>query len=571
MALKDIILKLVIDGKESLVTLDKLDNKTLGIGKTVKNLAGAMGLAFGSAQVIGFMKDSVALVQRENEVIGKLNATLKSTNYSAGLMSDELVDLAKNLEELSNYKFDDKDIIDAEGLMLTFKSINKEVFPEAIRLAMDLSVRFDQDLKTSVIQLGKALDDPIRGITALRKSGVMFTDAQEEQIKALVKTNDLLGAQKIILAELSTQVEGSAAASVDAYTLKVNQLNEALEDVQNTLGQIVTLSATGMLDFLGALVDNGGNIQAAMMSFQMQQRNSKWKPSTQADFLNEARNRAKGEIGGKSDAQIKGLIGNNRAMYNASFMGLDMLGNPIDPEGNLAMLNAKLGVYQSALIKTDDKINDNKKENATDYYKHLEQLEDDLWKARGDVLSDESIPMLGDYKSMSATGPEGGGMASRATLMAPFDKMLKETDIFANSMTITFDRIWSKLIEGGLEAADIMNALFSSILSQIGQILSNEIFSSLTTKGASKAGSGGSGFIDTLFSLIPFLGEGGIVTKPTLAAIGESGPEAVIPLDRLSRANTETQIRVIVEGEIQGDSIYLANKRATKRRNNNQM
>lgn len=571
MALKDIILKLVIDGKESLVTLDKLDNKTLGIGKTVKNLAGAMGLAFGSAQVIGFMKDSVALVQRENEVIGKLNATLKSTNYSAGLMSDELVDLAKNLEELSNYKFDDKDIIDAEGLMLTFKSINKEVFPEAIRLAMDLSVRFDQDLKTSVIQLGKALDDPIRGITALRKSGVMFTDAQEEQIKALVKTNDLLGAQKIILAELSTQVEGSAAASVDAYTLKVNQLNEALEDVQNTLGQIVTLSATGMLDFLGALVDNGGNIQAAMMSFQMQQRNSKWKPSTQADFLNEARNRAKGEIGGKSDAQIKGLIGNNRAMYNASFMGLDEFGNPIDPEGNLAMLNAKLGVYQSALIKTDDKINDNKKENATDYYKHLEQLEDDLWKARGDVLSDESIPMLGDYKSMSATGPEGGGMASRATLMAPFDKMLKETDIFANSMTITFDRIWGKLIEGGLEAADIMNALFSSILSQIGQILSNEIFSSLTTKGASKAGSGGSGFIDTLFSLIPFLGEGGIVTKPTLAAIGESGPEAVIPLDRLSRANTETQIRVIVEGEIQGDSIYLANKRATKRRNNNQM
>lgn len=31
---------------------------------------------------------------------------------------------------------------------------------------------------------------------------------------------------------------------------------------------------------------------------------------------------------------------------------------------------------------------------------------------------------------------------------------------------------------------------------------------------------------------IPMLAEGGIVTGPTLAMIGEAGPEAVIPLDR---------------------------------------
>ena len=240
MALKDIVLKLIIDGKESLVTLDKLDSKTLGLGKSVKNLAGAMGLAFGTHEVINFMKDSVALVQRENEVIGKLNATLKSTDHAAGMMSDELIELANNLEELTNYKFDDKDIIDAEGLLLTFKRINKEAFPEAMRLALDLSVRFDQDLTTSVKQLGKALDDPEKGLTALRKAGVLFTDAQQDQINALIKNNDLLSAQKMIMAELSTQVSGSAAASVDEYTLKVNRLNEALESVSLTIGQILT-------------------------------------------------------------------------------------------------------------------------------------------------------------------------------------------------------------------------------------------------------------------------------------------------------------------------------------------
>ena len=565
MALKDIVLKLVIDGKESLVTLDKLDNKMLGIGKGIRNVAGAMGLAFGSAQVIGFMKDSVELVQRENEVIGKLNATLKSTNYSAGMMSDELIDLANNLEELSNYKFDDKDIIDAEGLMLTFKSINKEVFPEAIRLAMDLSVRFDQDLTTSVKQLGKALEDPEKGITALRKAGVMFTDQQVILINSLIKQNDLMSAQKIILGELSTQVSGSAAASVDEYTLKVNRLNEALEDVQKVIGDITTGAGIFALDFMEGLFKTG-SMTGAMMYLKTKQQKSGWKPTTSADLKREAISTAQDEIQLKSDADIKEMIKNNRLKYSASFLGNDEWGRPLDPEGNLAMLDAKLSVYQTALIKADDKINDNKKENATDYYKHLEQLEDDLWKARGDVLSDDSIPMLGDYKSMRAVGP-AGGTASGATLKTPFEVMLKETDIFAKSMTMTFDQIWGKFIQGGLTAADIMDSLFDSILSQIGQILSSEIFNALSLNKASGAG-GGSSFVDTLFSFIPFFAEGGIVSKPTLGVIGESGPEAVVPLDRFNAANRE--VRVIIEGELKGDTIYLANKRATINRNRNQ-
>jgi hypothetical protein len=43
-------------------------------------------------------------------------------------------------------------------------------------------------------------------------------------------------------------------------------------------------------------------------------------------------------------------------------------------------------------------------------------------------------------------------------------------------------------------------------------------------------GLGGKGFS---FPKIPALAEGGIVTGPTLALIGEAGPEAVIPLDRM--------------------------------------
>jgi phage-related minor tail protein len=40
------------------------------------------------------------------------------------------------------------------------------------------------------------------------------------------------------------------------------------------------------------------------------------------------------------------------------------------------------------------------------------------------------------------------------------------------------------------------------------------------------------GAVGGLIGKIPGLADGGIVTRPTLALIGEAGPEAVIPLNR---------------------------------------
>lgn len=45
---------------------------------------------------------------------------------------------------------------------------------------------------------------------------------------------------------------------------------------------------------------------------------------------------------------------------------------------------------------------------------------------------------------------------------------------------------------------------------------------------------------------IPQLAEGGIVTRPTLAVIGEAGPEAVVPLDRYRGGAGPTQVRVFI-------------------------
>jgi hypothetical protein len=48
---------------------------------------------------------------------------------------------------------------------------------------------------------------------------------------------------------------------------------------------------------------------------------------------------------------------------------------------------------------------------------------------------------------------------------------------------------------------------------------------------------------------IPKLAEGGVVTSPTLALIGERGPEAVIPLDRVQGGSQPVSVS-IMEGAI---------------------
>jgi len=68
-------------------------------------------------------------------------------------------------------------------------------------------------------------------------------------------------------------------------------------------------------------------------------------------------------------------------------------------------------------------------------------------------------------------------------------------------------------------------------------------------------------------SNIPMMAEGGIVTGPTLAMIGEGrGPEAVIPLDKLDGFMGGGAQNINVTGRIQGSDILLSQERATRER-----
>ena len=164
-----------------------------GLGQMAIKFAGTAAVVDGFSKAIKYSIDQAAEAEK---VDAQLNAVLESTHQAAGLNGVELDNMAKALQKTTAY--DDEAVKSSESLLLTFTKIGKDIFPQAEQAALDMSTALGTDLKSSTLQLGKALQDPITGLTALRRAGVSFTQDQKDMIKTLVDSGDTMQSQKIM-------------------------------------------------------------------------------------------------------------------------------------------------------------------------------------------------------------------------------------------------------------------------------------------------------------------------------------------------------------------------------------
>jgi hypothetical protein len=160
---------------------------------------------------IGAMMTSAREAERSSK---KLDAVLTSTGGAAGVTD-----------------FEDDATIGAAGVLATFTQIRGDTFKSAIVAAQDLSAVMGQDLQSSVVQVGKALNDPIKGITALSRVGVSFSEQQKQQIKQMMQVGDIAGAQAVILGELQKEFGGAAQAVSDPFTRMGNVIGDIGESI----------------------------------------------------------------------------------------------------------------------------------------------------------------------------------------------------------------------------------------------------------------------------------------------------------------------------------------------------
>jgi phage-related protein len=240
--------------------LGKLSKSTSGMGSSFGGAMKGIGAvaAVGGLAVAGVATALTAVGKAAQESVSVTKSTeaiIKATGGAANVTADQVGKLANAIS--SKTGIDDEQIQAAQNMILTFKNVKNAgegqaaMFDRATQAAADLSAAGFGSLDSTAKSLGKALNDPIKGVTALSRAGVTFTAQQKDQIKALQESGDLLGAQAIVMAEVESQVGGVAEAAASPF----DKLNVMLNNFMETVGVSVLPAINKIVDALGPILD----------------------------------------------------------------------------------------------------------------------------------------------------------------------------------------------------------------------------------------------------------------------------------------------------------------------------
>jgi len=209
---------------------------------------------FALAMTAGKMLNLVKIYGVQERAETAFAQALKSTGSSAGQTSRSISLLASEIQKMTGVG--DEAVIQSAALLKTFVNIGSQVFPQAQKAIVDVAAGMFQGnvtmeaLKTTTIQVGKALNDPIKGMTALSRVGVQFSGEQKLQIKRFIFTNQLAKAQGIILGELEKQFGGLGDEIGKTTEGKLLALNSAFGDAQERIGKFLTPAVNALIESL---------------------------------------------------------------------------------------------------------------------------------------------------------------------------------------------------------------------------------------------------------------------------------------------------------------------------------
>jgi hypothetical protein len=253
-----------------------------GFGKQLGGIAVAIGAAFSVRAIGNFAKESVLLAEAAATAQNRLLAVAEATGVfgaETGKVAERLGEFAKSQE--LRIAVDDKVIKGVQAQLLTFKELSKTAdetggtFDRVTIAAFDMAAAGFGSAEGNATALGKALENPIKGVTALARNGTTFTDQQREQIKVLQESGDLLGAQALILGEVESQYGGVAEKTADAsarfailsdnikeqvgdpllniFNDLIEDLEPVMKDLGDTLGDVIKEMAP-VLSSLGQML-----------------------------------------------------------------------------------------------------------------------------------------------------------------------------------------------------------------------------------------------------------------------------------------------------------------------------
>ena len=266
----EIILRVVDQATAGIQTVSKSVNdlgsrisRSLGgMSVLTKRLLAFAGVGSGVFLLHKAFSQMFASIRENEDAVAQLEAGIKSTGGAAGYTVEQLQSMAAELQNVT--AFGDEAINQMQSVLLTFTKIRGDQFKEATLAVANLASRLKVDLQAAALQVGKALNDPVLGVSMLSRAGIQFTATQKKMIKELVEANKFVEAQKIVLKELETQFGGSAAAARQTFSGALQAVKNRFADLFEA-GKDVVGPATKSLNELEDVL-NSPQIKAGFQS-----------------------------------------------------------------------------------------------------------------------------------------------------------------------------------------------------------------------------------------------------------------------------------------------------------------
>lgn len=195
-------------------------------------------------------KESLNLAGVQQRAENLMARTLQNTAGMAEFTVGELKRYASEAQSISI--FGDEKVMEAQTRLMQMNSVTGDAFRQTRAVALDIASATGQDL-TSVMQtLGKAMQDPVKGIRQLREYG---TDpALKDRIEQVVAAQGREAAQLILLTDLQKRYQGAAEEAAGTIAGAFAQNRNAAGDLKESFGFLLD-EVFGVQDLLKSSAD----------------------------------------------------------------------------------------------------------------------------------------------------------------------------------------------------------------------------------------------------------------------------------------------------------------------------
>ena len=223
-----------------------------GLGTLGASVARMGGVWLGAAAAVGALALAVRKGIQEwtayEQVVLRANAVLEANQEAVGLSIEQLQDMAAEIEDTTLQT--EEAVIQAGAVLASFGSVTAGNFQRVLGAAADLATVMGGDLSSAAAQLGKALEDPEQGLTALRRAGILFTDAEREMIAQMRAAGDEAGVLDLVLGKVESRMGSAAEGEASGVAGAAHRAGDAIGDFFRN-----TAVATGAADAFAAALE----------------------------------------------------------------------------------------------------------------------------------------------------------------------------------------------------------------------------------------------------------------------------------------------------------------------------